>query len=359
MDYNVTYRKKDKGTQAIISYKDINGIWKQKSKQGYKTQKDSKKWVEDTIEELSKTIKYIDADHAKDSFKELYEDFIEHIELYNQENTINNYYRAKIYFEALDEMKVKNINAINIQSCVDKMVKRGLKASTINNHVVKLKTIFKYAIKNRVIFDNPVFSITIPDNKDISKKIKALTKIETDNLLNKLVIPRQYYISLIAATCGLRIGELLAIKWSDIDEKNNTLTVNKQWKLLKRKPVQYGEGIVKRPNSNRIVPIPQSTIDELKKYKSNYPIDISGRLFPYKTSNSASALLKEQYHKLGYKISAHDLRHTYVSMLVSSGLDFQTIASLIGDTVAITIKIYSHFTSDMMTKAKNAVNSIF
>lgn len=100
-------------------------------------------------------------------------------------------------------------------------------------------------------------------------------------------------------------------------------------------------------------------MDELKKYKSNYPINISSRLFPYKTSNSASCILKNQYHKLGYNISAHDLRHTYVSMLVASGLDFQTVASLIGDTVEITIKTYSHFTSDMMSKAKNAIENIF
>ena len=219
MDYNVTFRKKDKGIQAIISYKDSSGIWKQKSKQGFKTQKEAKPWVDDAVEELNKTVKYIDISHSKDTFEELYDAFIGHTELYNQENTINNYYRAKIHFKMLDEMKVKDINSVDIQTLVDKMVKRGLKASTINNHIVKLKTVFKYAIKNRVIFDNPVLNITVPDDKDKTKKVKALTKIEKNDLLAKLTIPKQYYISLVAITCGLRIGELLALKWTDIDEK--------------------------------------------------------------------------------------------------------------------------------------------
>jgi len=358
MDWNVTYREKNGAIQAVISYKDSSGSWKQKSKQGYKTQKEAKSWIDETVEALSKAVKYIDADHLNDKFEQLYDAFVEHIELYNQANTINSYYRAKIHFETLNDIQVQKITAMNIQKCVDDMVKRGMKATTINSHIVKLKTVFNYAIKTRVLKENPVFNITMPEDKNKTEKVKALTKSEIGHLLSKIFLPKYYFISLIAVTCGLRLGEILALKWSDIDEKNKMITVNKQWKLLNYKPETYGEGIVKRPNSNRVVPIPNSTMDELKKYKDEHPIDISGRLFPYKNSNAVSCDLRTHYKKIGFKISVHDLRHTYVSLLVAKGLDFQTIASLIGDTVAITIKTYSHFTEDMMTKAKNAVENI-
>jgi len=359
MDYNITFREKNKSLQCIISYKDSNEKWKQVSKQGYKTQKEAKPWIDETVKELEKTVNYIDSSHAADTFGTVISAYIEHSELYNQPNTVLTYSRAKTNFKSLLEMKISKITSINIQKCIDDMVKQGLKATTVKSHLVKLNTIFKYAIKNRIIKDNPIFDITIPADKSKKDvKIKALSKAEIDDLLNKIIIPRHYYMSLIAVTCGVRLGELLALKWSDINEKDLTLIINKQWKLMKREPETYGEGIVKRPNSNRIVPIPAATMDKLKKYKSSYPIAISGRLFPYKSSNSASVNLRVHYKKIGYDISIHDLRHTYVSLLVAKGLDFQTIASLIGDTVAITIKTYSHFTSDMMTKAKNAVENI-
>lgn len=363
MDYNVTYRQKDKGIQAIISYKDTNGKWKQKSKQGFKTQKAAKPWIEETVDDLNNTVKYIDVDRKNDTFEIVLDAFIKHSKLYNQPNTIKNYLNAKLSYKNLLDLKINDITSIDIQACVDEMVKKGLMATTIDNHVVKLKTIFKYAITHRVIKENPVINITMPKDKTkINERVKALTDTETIALLNKIEKDKYYrywLISLVAVTCGLRVGEMIALKWSDIEEKDLTLVVNKQWKLLKQKPETYGEGIVKRPNSNRTVPIPQSTLDELKKFKANHPIDISGRIFAYKNTNAVSTSLREYYKRIGYKISVHDLRHTYVSRLVANGLDFQTIAALIGDSVEITIKTYSHFTNDMMDKAKRAIASIF
>jgi len=55
----------------------------------------------------------------------------------------------------------------------------------------------------------------------------------------------------------------------------------------------------------------------------------------------------------------HDLRHTYASRLVANGVDFKTVAELMGDTVQMVISTYSHFTKDMMDKAQIAVNNIF
>ncbi|MCD3297142.1 Arm DNA-binding domain-containing protein, partial [Clostridium botulinum] len=59
MDYNITYRQKDKGWQFIISYKDNMGKWKQKSKQGFKTKKDAKPAAEKMLKELKNTTKNV------------------------------------------------------------------------------------------------------------------------------------------------------------------------------------------------------------------------------------------------------------------------------------------------------------
>ena len=86
MEYNITYRQKDKGWQYIISYK-VNGKWKQKSKQGFKSKKEAKPYAEIALQELKNNLNLNQElkDITFEEFKDLY---IEHISLYMQENTI-------------------------------------------------------------------------------------------------------------------------------------------------------------------------------------------------------------------------------------------------------------------------------
>ncbi|MDF2881720.1 MAG: site-specific recombinase, phage integrase family [Clostridiaceae bacterium] len=361
MDYNVTYREKDKGIQAIISYKDATGRWKQKSKQGFKTQKASKPWIEDVVKELEETIKYINPELKETKLNELFNYFIEHAELHKETNTLISYDGAFKHFENIKDSKVAEIGTLEIQHCVDNMIRNKLMQSTIKTYVAKMKVIFNYAISPlKIIKDNPFGDVSMPAKIKTEKKIKALTESELNDLLNKMVKYKHYYIiSLLAATCGLRIGEILGLNWNDIDEKKSTMNINKQWKLIIKKPLTCGIGPVKSTNSNREIPIPPKTLDALLKYKKEHPINISGRIISYKRTDSTCSNLTARFKKNGYDISIHDLRHTYASMLVANGVDFKTVAELMGDTVQVVIDTYSHFTSDMMTKAQKAVNSIF
>lgn len=360
MEYNVTFREKDGAIQAIISYKDSSGKWKQKSKQGFRTQKAAKPWIENTVDSLNKTISYLDPVHCEDTFEDLFKSYLKHVELYWEANTVINLDVMINYnFSKLFKKNVLKISSVDIQECVDVMTKNGLEVSTIKNYLTRLKTIFNYAIKHKMIRDNPVENITLAKEKSKKEsKVKALTKSEFDDLLSKIDDPMYYIITLIAGTCGLRIGEIGGLLLSDIHE--SMMSVNKQWKIIKRNPVEYGMGDVKRANSNREVPIPSNTLKEIKKYIKSNPVDISGRIFPWENNNNITQNVKNLYERLGYKgVSIHTLRHTYVCRLVEKGLDFETIASLIGDSVEITIKTYSHFTKDLMTKAIETVNSAF
>lgn len=361
MDYNVTYRKKDKGLQCIISYKDSLGKWRQKSKQGFKTQKESKDWIEDIVKELEGTIKYIDPDMKNITLDELFQMFMKHAEIHKEAATLNNYDVAYKNMEKIKSKKVTDIRELDAQECVDEMIKKKISHSTVSTYLSRINVFFGYAISPlRIIKDNPFADVTIPKNKDSKiKKIKALTESELNNLLSKIKHKPYYVISLIAATCGLRIGEILGLTWADIDEKKSTMSVNKQWKVVKKSPKTYGFGSVKSKNSNRTVPIPLNTMKVLIQYKSDFPINISGRIFTYKRTDSACTNLIKTYKKAGYDISVHDLRHTYASRLVANGVDFKTVAELIGDTVQMVISTYSHFTKDMMDKAQIAVNNIF
>lgn len=362
MDYNVTYRKKDRSIQCIISYKDENGKWKQKSKQGFKAQKEYKSWIDKVVDELEKQIKLnkkIDPTLKDITFKELIDKFIAHKELHREHSTVITIKTAYNKFKHLDDMKVTDISKADAQHCVDLMVKEGLAISTIEMNIARIKTAFNYAIEGlEMIEKNPVDKITIPEDKKSEQKIKALTKAQLDNLFNRIEEPIFKLISMIAGTCGLRIGEIMGLTWDDIDLKNSTLTVNKQWKLIKG--WKYEMGDVKRKKSNRTVPIPEKTLNELKSYKKLYPIHTTKRIFYHRINNgSVGTDLSKIYNKLGYDITVHDLRHTYATHLIANGLDFKTAAQLMGHDVQETIKTYSHVTDDMMERATDVIGKIF
>ena len=237
------------------------------------------------------------------------------------------------------------------------MITRGLEVTTIKQYLVQLKTIFNSAIKPyNIISANPVIDIKVPKNKK-KPKLKALNLSELEKLLAGTKNSRYYVASILAGKCGLRIGEIIGLTWPDIDFIKKEININKQWKLLKSG--EYGFGSPKTKLSYRTVPAPQSVLQTLKKYKKISPASIDGRILPYKSTNGASSAFSENYKKMGYNISIHDLRHTFATLLIANGSDFRTAAQILGHAPEETIKTYSHVTSDMMERAAKIMGNIF
>jgi integrase len=359
MQYNITIREKDKGIQYIISYKDNLGKWKQKSKQGFSGKKEAKAAAQKAVDELKKKIELqsnIDSEFEGVTFKQFIEMFIEHQKLYKEGNTIKIFINAFNKFSSLNDLEIDKIRPIDIQKCVDGLVSSGLKGSTIKLYLTELHIAFNYAIKPlNIITANPASNIEIIGQKSKSQKI-ALSKKELADLLMKIENRKYYMISLIAAKCGLRLGEILGLTWDSIDEKNFIITVNKQWKRLKDGTYDFGE--LKSKNSNRKVPVPANVMTELEKYKKEFPINYNNRLFGYLYEPRVSDHLSKVYKKAGYDISVHELRHTYATTLIANGLDFKTVALLMGHDVKQTIETYSHVTDEMIENAANLINEI-
>lgn len=359
MEYNITYRQKDKGIQAIISYK-IDGSWKQKSKQGFQKKADAKKWALNMADELKEEIalnKSLNLEYKELIFKDFIDMYKKHEILYKEYGTVRSTKFAVAKFTSLNDLTMNSITSLHIQSCVDAMVREGLNPSTIRLYVTKLTTIFNTAVQTfKIITSNPVNQIKVPEIKENNKQ-KALTKLELNNLLGKITYKKYWLTSLIAATCGLRLGEILGLQWNDIDFKGATLKIDKQWKQLS--DGNWGFGTVKSNNSNRSVPIPRNTLIALKKYKKEFPTDLNNRVILYSDTVNLSREMKKNYIKAGYDITIHDLRHTYATMLISNGVDFKTAAKLLGHDIEQTMKTYSHVNDDMLDKATNIANSIF
>lgn len=123
----------------------------------------------------------------------------------------------------------------------------------------------------------------------------------------------------------MRLGEILGLCEYDIDTTASTIKVHRQWKKLKNG--KHGFGTVKTKNSNRIIPVSPNTMKELKKYMKNNIRDFSQRLFPGKDTSTSSVRLSLKFKRLGFDNSAHDLRHTYATMLIADGVDLKTVST--------------------------------
>ncbi len=355
MEYNITYRQKDKGWQYIISYK-VNGKWKQKSKQGFKSKKEAKPYAEIALQELKNNLNLNQElkDITFEEFKDLY---IEHISLYMQENTIKLYHMALKHFESLYKLEMNRINTLHIQSCIDKMVVAGLSYGSIKTYKNRITSIFNSAVtKYNILSVSPAINLEIKTPKEPSKK-RALTDNDLKDLINKTQNMKYKVMFSLAGMCGLRLGEILGLKWDKIDFKNNTITIDIQWKNLPNNSVGFGE--LKSANSYRTVPMPPLVRKLLFQWKSNSITDIHNRVIIYKNVTGLTSLLKNYIKKIGYDLSIHELRHTYATALISNGVDFKTVAKLMGHDIEQTMKTYSHVTDDMLNNATKLLSKIF
>ena len=358
MQYNVTYRSKDGKIQAIVSYKDQRGKWRQRSEQGFTKKKDAKKAAERIVEELKEAHGLqLNKELEGITFAEFMEIHIEHLKLYKEPNTVTNYQQTAKKFSQLDNIGLAKITTMHVQAALDDMLRAGLKPSTIQSHTNRLKTLFKAAVSQyKIIARNPGEGTVTPKKQQATKN-KALSKKDLEELLGSITSQKKHTMSLLAAKCGLRLGEIVGLTWDDIDMKKGLVDINKQWK--KRKDGTWGFGELKSKASYRVVPAPKAVLVELHKYRQMHPASMDRRLFSYSMPGAAGTELNNYYKALGYNISIHDLRHTFATMLIAGGTDYRTAAQILGHTPEETIRTYSHVTSDMMERASAAIEDIF
>ncbi|MGG7176233.1 tyrosine-type recombinase/integrase [Clostridium paraputrificum] len=355
MEYNIINRKKDNGLQFIISYKDKDDKWRQKSKQGFEDSREGKRkgkeWTINTLNNLEHSLS-LNQEYEDITFGELYEMIINDKKDTMQYTTIRNYKSAHKHFKILDTIRVSEIKNIDIQRCVNKMSK-SLKSSTIKDYVTIIKTFFNLAVKDyEIITTSPIKKITY--KKDIIEEKKALTSSEVEVLLTRLKSKKVYIPTLLAVKCGLRIGEIAGLTWDNINTKNNTITIDKQLKNIENK---YVFGTLKGTNSYRTIPVSKDVLKEIIARKPK-TISIDNRVIEYKTTSSLSSSTQWIYPKVGFNITIHELRHTFATLLIANGLDFKTTAEIMGHDVEQTIKTYSHVTDEMRNKARGIINNL-
>lgn len=279
-------------------------------------------------------------------------------------------YRNYIKESEIAGNKLINIKTIHLQKFYNNLSKKGYSYSQINTLNTVLKVFFNWCIDNDYILKNPCTKVNIKGNKNEiikneRKEVEILSETEINIIKGYLKNTDFELLFLLDLATGLRQGELLALDWEHINLEDNTLKVERSVKevyVYDNENTKHIETIFQTPktlNSFRTVPIPSTMIDILSKIKNKKGLlfsDSNGN--PLKGKNVSAKwtkILKEC--NIPHK-KFHSIRHTYASMLLSKGVDIETVAELMGHSAISITQIYLHSSYTSKNKSVNKLNSI-
>lgn len=237
---------------------------------------------------------------------------------------------------------VSQIKPIDIKRWHDTLVERGLKRQSICTARVLLKEVFNIAIISEFMDTNPIKMVEIPKLKSTYKKQKPLTLDEIDLVLENSSNVMRNFLGISFFT-GMRSGELLALKWYDVDFDSDTISITKT----------IAEGLINSPktrSSERDIEMLPKAREFFKNQlletglKNEYIFLNSKNTFFGNNStmyNNFQTVLKKL--KLE-KRSLHNTRHTFASIMLNNGIDSMWVSNTLGhENLDITLKIYTHF----------------
>ena len=234
---------------------------------------------------------------------------------------------------------------------------KGLSAKTVRNINQVISSAMDLAVAQKIIPANPTNACALP--KIEHQEMQTIPAEQLQAFLQEAKASGVYEMYYIELATGLRRGELLGLKWQDIDWKNGVIKVRRQ---VARVDGQIKEAPLKTKNSYRTVTISQQAIEVLKeqKKKSNdtyvFPSPNGGPISP----DSVNNMLKRVLERAGIpKVRFHDLRHTFATIALQNGVDIKTVSGMLGHfSAGFTLDTYAHVTTSAQKEAAQTMGNV-
>ena len=229
---------------------------------------------------------------------------------------------------------------------------KGLSDSMVRGLHAACRSALEKAVQEELIRTNPAVGCKLPPKR--GREMQVLGREELQRFLIQAQAEGYFELFLLDLCTGLRRGELLALQWDDLDFKTGALTVNKQVYEVKG---QLQVSVPKTRASIRRLVLPPGVVEVLRAYRET--VD-SRWMFPSPvkedmpmTPGAVRRRLQIILERAGCKrIRFHDLRHTFATLSLESGMDVKTLSAMLGHvSAATTLDIYTHVTGDMQTEA--------
>lgn len=338
-----------------VNYKDFSNKTRQYKSKRFLTKKEA---LDEQIRYLSRRdtpthIKFVTV--AQDYFVELAKK--------RKESSVYTY--TKIYHSHIlpyfSNYYIDKIKVAEIRAWRSEMEDKNFSISYLNNAYIVFKNIFDHAIKNYGLDSNPVHLLGPFESKNDqvlpdAYKIRYITYEEFEKFISTIDDQMWHAFFTLLYFTGVRRGEAVALKWSDIDFRDSYITINKTlYEEVKGKKIITSN----KTNTNRLIKMNRVLIDELINYKKiimKYH-DFSENWFVFgNTINLAKTSIARAKHRYFEKsgvheITVHEFRHSHVSLLLNEYLKsgqtdstkfFLMMKDRMGHSLEVMLKTYSH-----------------
>ena len=265
---------------------------------------------------------------------------------------------AKRLFPVFGPYRLAEINAGQVTEFVASLERQGLAENTIRSAFRLLNAAMRAAQEEGLIRKNPCRKTRI-QRREIPEQ-PVLMVSQQERLREEA--GEENLPALVGLYTGMRLGEICALKWEDIDWDQGTVTVRRTAQRLK----QSGDGktavmvgLPKTRRSQRVLPIPRFLLDLFAARRGN----ISGNPYIFGKQDRPAEPRTVQRHfrglaqRLGFSgVHFHTLRHTFATRLIELGVDARTVSDLMGhSSVTTTLNIYAH---SLMQNRRSAIDRL-
>ena len=339
------YRRKDRYWCA--KYRDASGKWKYLYR---KTKAEAKQVLREALNEVDEGICPTNqtVNDALDTWLDGMQDTVSRRTWLNRESLV----RVHIKGHRIGTKKLTKLTPEDVRLFYREKLNSGLAPSTVKRLHDILNKATKQAVTSRVIRHNPISEVKPP--KQVEQYMDVLTPQQVCHLLDAVRGDRLELVYVFGATCGLRVGEALALRYEDFDMERGTFSIRRTvWRSKVYPP--------KTRESRRTLKLPNIALEALERRG----IEAKGYLFatkhgnPVDPANFHSHNWKPALRKAGLSdsIHFHDLRHGAASLLLGQNVPIPVVSRYLGHSnPSTTMRVYAHMIDGMGGMAANGMD---
>ncbi|WP_161555111.1 tyrosine-type recombinase/integrase [Brevibacillus sp. VP] len=268
---------------------------------------------------------------------------------------------------AIGNIPIQKISVINIEQFIKVLQEKGLASGTVKKIFNLVNTSLNAAAKKELINRNPIDLMDTKPRVE-KKQINYWSKEEVKSFLGSCE-HRLKVLFILAIYTGMRRGEILGLRWKDVDFDNGQIRI--------RQILAFGQKIkdgAKTSAGNRSISVPPYVLSELKKHRTMIIQEKWNAKNDYIDNDLVicdefgKSLNLGNFHNFWVKILEksnvryirfHDLRHTCASLLLSAGTHPKIVQEMLGhSSIKVTLDLYSHMTPNLQSDAVKALEQM-